>query len=229
MENPNINVLPLRARQLAALLHISWSDVHRFISGLSILFCGSIYWVFKPVPCCFYYYGFVIKFEIRKCGASSCLRLLWLCRVFCGSIWIFSEFSSVLSHVWLFVTPWTAIHQASLSITHSRSMLKLMSIESVMPYSHLILCHPVPLPPIFPSIRVFFNESGLRIRWPKYWSFSISPRNEYSGLIFFSIDWFDFLAVQGTFKSLLQHYSSKPSTLCAQPSLWSNSCTIHDY
>ena len=130
----------------------------------------------------------MIKFEIRKCGASSCLRLLWLCRVFCGSIWIFSEFSSVLSHVWLFVTPWTAIHQASLSITHSRSMLKLMSIESVMPYSHLILCHPVPLPPIFPSIRVFFNESGLRIRWPKYWSFSISPPNEYSGSISFRIE-----------------------------------------
>ena len=114
------------------------------------------------------------------------------------------------------MTPWTAGHQASLSITNSRSSLKLMSIESVMPSNHLILCRPLLHPPsIFPSIRVFSNESALRIRWPKYWSFnfSISPSNEYSGLISFRMDWLDLLAVQGTLKSLLQHYSSKASIL----------------
>ena len=107
------------------------------------------------------------------------------------------------------VTPWTAAHHASLSITNSRSLLKFMFIELVMPSNHLILCHPLLLPPsIFPSIRVFSNESILRIRWPQYWSFSfsISP-NEYSGLISFRIDWFDLLAVQGTLKSLLQYHS----------------------
>ena len=128
------------------------------------------------------------------------------------------QFSSVqsLSCVWLFATPWTAAHQASLSITNSQSLLKLMSIESVMPSNHLILCHPLLLPPsIFPSIRVFSNESVLRIRWPKYWSFtfSISPSNEYSGLISFRIDWLDLLAVQGTLKILLRHHSSKASVL----------------
>ena len=126
-------------------------------------------------------------------------------------------FSSVqsLSHVRLFVTPWTAAGQASLSITNSRNSLKLMSIESVMPSNHLILCHPLLLlPSIFPSIRVFSNESVLRIR-PKYWSFSfsISPSNEYSGLISFRMDWLDLLAVQGTLKSLLQYQSSKASIL----------------
>ena len=110
------------------------------------------------------------------------------------------QFSSVqsLSHVQLFVTPWTAVCQASLSITSSWSLLKLMSIESVMPSNHLILCHPLLLPPsIFPSIRVFPNESILHIRWPKYWSFSfsISPSNEYSGLTSFRMDWLDFLTV----------------------------------
>ena len=112
------------------------------------------------------------------------------------------------------VTPWTTGHQASLSITNSRSPLKLMSIESVMPPSHLILCHPLLLlPPIPPSIRVFSNESTLHIRWPKYWSFSfnISPSSEHPGLICFRMDWLDLLAVQGTFKSLLQHHSSKAS------------------
>ena len=120
-----------------------------------------------------------------------------------------------LSHVWLFVTPWTAACQASLSITSSWSLLKLMSIESVMPSNCLILCHPLLLPSIFPSIRVFSNESALCIRWPKYrsFSFSISPSNEYSGLISFRIDWLDLLAVQGTLKSLLQHHSSKASIL----------------
>ena len=121
-----------------------------------------------------------------------------------------------LSHVWLFTTPWTAAHQASLSIINSWSLHKLMSIESVMPSNHLILCHPLYLPPsIFPSIRVFSNESVLRIRWPKYWSFSfsISPSNGHPGLISFRMGWLDLLAVQGTLKSLLQHHSSKASIL----------------
>ena len=122
----------------------------------------------------------------------------------------------MLSHVRLFATPWTAARQASLSITNSWSSLKLMSIEWVMPSSHLILCHPLfLLPSIFPSIRVFSNESALLIRWPKYWSFSfnISPSNEHPRLISFRMDWLDLLAVQGTLKSLLQHHSSKASIL----------------
>ena len=126
------------------------------------------------------------------------------------------HFSSVqlLSRVQLFATPWTAARQISLSITSSWNLFKLMSIESVIPSNHLILCHPLLLPPsIFPSIRVFSHESVLSIRWPKYWSFSfnISPSNEHPGLISFKMDWLDLLAVQGTFKSLLQHHSSKPS------------------
>ena len=119
-----------------------------------------------------------------------------------------------LSHVRLFVSPWTAAHQASLSITNSRSLLKLMSIELVMPSNHLILCCPFfLLPSVFSSIRVFSSESALHIRWPKDWSFSfsISPSNEYSGLISFRMDWLDLLAVQGTLKSLLQHHISKAS------------------
>ena len=126
------------------------------------------------------------------------------------------EFTSVqlLSRVWLLVIPWTVAHQASLSITNSCSLLKLTSIESVMPSNHLIFCLPFLLPPsIFPSIRVFSNESVLRIRWPKYWNFSISPSSDYSGLISFRMDWLDLLAVQETLKSLLQHHSSKPSIL----------------
>ena len=121
-----------------------------------------------------------------------------------------------LSRVRLFATPGTAAHQASLSITNSWSLLKLMSIESEMPSYHLILCCPLLLQPsIFPSIRIFSNESALRIRWPKYWSFSfnISPSNEYLGLITFRMDWLDLLAVQGILKSLLQHHSSKASIL----------------
>ena len=125
-------------------------------------------------------------------------------------------FSSVrsLSRVWLFATPWTAARQASLSITNSRSSRKLLSIESVMPSSHLILCCPLfLLLPILPSIRVFSNESTLHMRWLKYWSFSfsISPSKEHPGLISFRMDWLDLLAVQGTLKSLLQHHSSKAS------------------
>ena len=128
------------------------------------------------------------------------------------------QFSSVqlLSHVVLFATPWTAARQASLSITNSRSLLKLMSIEPVMPSNHLTLCRPLLLPPsIFPSNRVFSNESVQHIRWPKYWSvsFNISPSNEHPGLISFRIDWLDLLAVQETLKSLLQYHSSKASIL----------------
>ena len=122
----------------------------------------------------------------------------------------------LLSRVELFLTPWTAARQASLSITSSQGLLKLISIESLMPSNHLILCHPLLLSPsIFPSIRVFYNESALHIRWPKYWSFSfsINPSNEYSGLISFRMDWLDLLEVQGTLKRLLQHYSSKASIL----------------
>ena len=124
--------------------------------------------------------------------------------------------AQLLSCVQLFATPWIAAYQASLSITHSQSLRKLMSIELVMPSNHLILYRPLLLPPsIFPNIRVFSNESVLRFRWPKYWSFSfsISHSNEYSGLISFRMDWLDFLAVQGTLKSLLQHHSSKASIL----------------
>ena len=178
-------------------------------------------------------------FHIRKTSTNVCLLWKWSCEskpsksegyldhiAFIHSFihqrvgkllsifWLLSVQS--LGHVQLFVTPWTAARQASLSITDSRSSLKLMSIESVMPSNHLIFCHPLLLlPSIFPSIRVFSSESVLRIRWPKYWSlsFSISPSNEYSGLISFRIDCFDLLAVQGTLKSLLQHYSSKASVL----------------
>ena len=128
------------------------------------------------------------------------------------------RFSSVqsLSRVQLFATSWTTAHQGSLSITNSQSPPKLMYIESVMPSNHLILCRPLLLlPSIFPSIRVFSNESALNIRWPKYWSFSLnfSPSNEHSGLISFRMDWLDLLAVQGTLRSLLQHHSSKASIL----------------
>ena len=122
----------------------------------------------------------------------------------------------LLRHVWLFVIPWTAAHQASLSGTNSWSLLKFMSIESVMPSNHLILCHPLLLLlSIFPSIRVFSNESVLCIRWPKYWGFgfNISPSNEDSGLVSFRMDWLDLLPVQGTLKSLLQYHSPKASIL----------------
>ena len=138
-------------------------------------------------------------------------------------------FSSVqlLNRVRLFETPWIVARQASLSITNSRNLPKLMSLKSVMPSSHLIPCHPLLLlPPVPPSIRVFPDESTLRMRWPKYWSFSfsISPSDEHSGLISFRMDWLDLLAVQGTLKSLLQHHSSKASILYS-PTL----TYIHDY
>ena len=149
---------------------------------------------------------------------SLCYLLVWLSRSLSVSKKVKFCFSSVqfLSHVWLFSIPWAAARQASLSITNSQSWLKLMSIESVIPSNHLILCRPLLLlPSVFPSIRVFSNESALRIRWPKYWSFSfnISPSNEHSRLISFRMDWLDLLAIQGTLKSLLQHHSSKASIL----------------
>ena len=132
-----------------------------------------------------------------------------------------------LSSVWLFATPWTTACQASLSITNCWCLPKPMSVESVMPSNHLILCHPLLfLPPIFPSIKVFSSESALCIRWPKYWSFSfnISPSNEHPGLISFRMDWLDLLALQRTLKSLLQHHSSKASIL-----QHSALTSIHDY
>ena len=148
----------------------------------------------------------------RMWSSQSLIHCQWECSV---------QFSSVqsLSRVRLFATPWTAARQASLSITNSRSLLKLMSIESVMPFNHLILCHPLLLLPlIFPSIRVFSNGSALCIRWPVYWSFSfnISPSNEYSGLISFRMDWLDLLAVQGTlygrrFVTLYRRQGARPS------------------
>ena len=124
-----------------------------------------------------------------------------------------------LSHVRLFVTSWTGAHKAPLSPTISWSLLKLMSIESVMPSNHFIHCHLLLLPSVFPSISIFSNESALRMRWPKYWSFSvnISPSNEHPGLISFRMDWLDLLAVQGTLKSLLQHHSSNPEIKINKP------------
>ena len=161
---------------------------------------------------------------MMRSGACQSLSIAFCCCCFLLLLYHLKipffglQFSLVvqpLSHVQLFAIPWTAAHQASLSITSSRSLLKLMSIESVMPSNHLILCHPhLLLPSIFPSIRVFSNELVLCIRWPKYWSFSfsISPSNEYPGLTSFRMDWLDLLAV-GTLKSLLQHHSSKASIL----------------
>ena len=142
-----------------------------------------------------------------------CFLLGWV-----SVTWSYIHFSSVqtLSHVWLCATPWTRARQASLSITNSQSSPKLMSIDSVMPSNHFILCYPILLlPSIFPSIRVFSNESAFHIRWPKYWSFSfsISPSKEYPGLISFRMHCLDLFAVQGTLKSLLQHHSSKASIL----------------
>ena len=149
----------------------------------------------------------------RFCFASLCginQREEYNCRLRPMSLPQFSPVQS-LSHVWLFVTPWIAAHQASLS-TNSQSLPKPMSIESVMPSSHLFCCPHLLLPPILPSIRVFSNESTLRMRWPKYWSFSFSSlSNEHAGLISFRMDWVDILAVQGTLKSLLQHHSTKAS------------------
>ena len=148
-------------------------------------------------------------FNIVSETESSNLLHIYICLPILSSV-------ESLSHVRVFATPWTATCQALPCITNSWSLFKFMSIESVMPSNHIILCRPLLLPPlIFPSIRAFSNESVLHIRWPKYWSFSfsISPSNEYWGLISLRMDWSDFLAIQGTLKSLLQHHSSKASIL----------------
>ena len=152
--------------------------------------------------------------SIKLYAQLNSWQYFWKLRIDNSSV----QFSSVqsLSRVWLFATPWIAAHQASLSITNSWSSLRLTSIESVMPSSHLILCHALLLlPPIPPNIKVFSNESTLCMRWPKYWrfSFSIIPSKEHPGLMSFRMDWLDLLADQGTLKSLLQHHSSKASIL----------------
>ena len=177
-----------RKKEICFLCHF-WTSIWAYLSPLRLHFLHHFYY-----------------FQIQKLSLPICQTLYSV------------QFSSVqsLSCVQLFVTPWTAARQASLSITNSQSLLKHMSIESVMPSNHLILCRLLLFPPsIFPSIRGFSNESVLHIRWPKYWSFSfsISPSNEYSGLISFWMDWLDLLAVQGTLKNLLQHHSLKASIL----------------
>ena len=171
-----------------------------------------------------------ILIYIHSTGSILQLNSNWKDKTYCKNYIIFSSVG-LLSHVRLFATPWTTARQASLSITNSQSPPKPMSIKLVMPSNHLILCHPLLLlPSIFPSIRVFSNESPLHIRWPKYWSFrfNISLSNECSGLISFRMDWLDLPAVQGTLKSLFQHHSSKASILwhsAFSPTLIS----IHDY
>ena len=148
--------------------------------------------------------------------------LTWELHIFCYYVSVYpiivsAQLSSTqsLSRVWFFATSWITAHEASMFITNTQSSLRLISIESVMPSNHFILCHPLLLPSIFPIIRIFSNESALCIRWPKYWSFSfsISPSNEHAGLISFRMDWLDLLAIQGTLRSLLQHHSSKASIL----------------
>ena len=164
------------------------------------------------------YFCFVfVSFDFPESLQVSRASCLFTPRYLCGCC-------SVVSHVRLFATPGTAACQASLSFTISHSLLKFISTESVTLSNHLILyCPFLFFPSIFLSIKVFSNESGLHIRWAKFWNFSFSPSSEFSGLISFRIDWFDFLAIQGTLKSLLQHHNSKASFFRAQPSLWSNS------
>ena len=162
-----------------------------------------------------------LKHDLKEISALSC-SLLYYSQCHCCSV----------AQSCLTVTPWTAAHQASLSITNYQSLLKLMSIELVMPSHHLILYHPLLLlPSTFPNFRVFSNESVLHIRWQKYWSFSfsISPSREYSVVISFRIDWFDLLAVQGTLKSLLQHHSSKASILWHSTFVMVQLTSVHDY
>ena len=190
---------------LCAFVKINLLYLCGAVSGFFILFYWSVF-ILGPITCLDYH-----SIKILKSNWLTLPTFFFFCS-------IFSQFSSVQSliRVQLFATPWTAACQASLSITNSQSLLKLMSTESVMPSNHLILCHPLLLPPsIFPRIRVFSNESVLHIRWSKYWSFSfnISPSSEYSGLISFMMDWLDLLAVQWILKSLLQHHSSKTSIL----------------
>ena len=174
----------------------------------------------KDVPRLSYFWQkhFFFLYQVNNCSYNW----FWGVIFFCSFHWSVIDLQCCvvvlqpLSHVQLFVTPWTTTHQAFLSTANPQSFLKLRSIKSVMPFNHLILCHPLLiLPWIFPSIRVSSNVSVLRLRWPKYWSFSfsISPSNKYSGLISFWIQWFDLFAFQGTLKSLLQHHSSKASIL----------------
>ena len=178
---------------------------------LSLRFLHHNYW-FVQLPCLGfsnYFWSFLLGGFLIHAPSKVACSLAKLSLLDISSI-------QLLNRIWLFVTPWTAAHQAFLSITNSQSLLKFMSIELVMPSNYLILCRPLLLPPsILPSIRVFSNDSALHIRWPKYWSFSfsISPSNDYSGPISFRMDWLDFLAVQGTLKSLLQLHSSKASNL----------------
>ena len=174
------------------------------------------------------FYSAQLRFtQSSACTNNSSFLLLNSILLDTGVVPVFHSVQSLTS-VQLFATLWTAVCQASLSFTISWSLLKLMSIESVMPSNHLILCHSLLLPSTFPNIRVFSIELALHIRWPKYGSFNISPSNEHSGLITFRIDWFDLLAVQGTLKSLLQHSSLKASILWSilySPTLTS----IYDY
>ena len=207
---PSIKIFPKESA-----LHIRWPKYWSFSFSISPSnkYSGLISFQIDCVfsPCCPRDPQGSFWAQEFKCISSSVLSLLY--GPVLTSISIFSSVQS-LSHVRLFATPRTAARQASLSITNSWSLLKLMSIELVMPSYHLILCHPLLLlPSSFPSIRVFSNESVLHIRWPKYWNFSFSPSNKYSGLISFRIDWLWFLVVQGTLKSLLQHHSSKASIL----------------
>ena len=180
--------------------------------------------------------SFTVKYDVKQWAFCRCPLTGWGSSRLLPVCWVFLPWKAVgvcqkhsvqsLSRVWLFATPQTVACQASLSFTISWILLKLMSIESAMPSNYLILCHPLLLlPSIFPSIRVFSNESALRIRWPKYWNFSfnISPSNEYSGLISFRMDWFDLLAVQGSLKYLIHTTDQKHQFFSVQPLLWSNS------
>ena len=188
------------------------------LSTISLELCSCV--LFLSLCDNFFFFSSLGIFAVnQRIGVSLENRMkYWVSETSWESLWGYLEFSSVqlLSRVWLFVTPWITGRQASLSITNSQSLPKLMSIESVMPSSHLILCRPLLLlPPVPPSIRVFSNESALHMRWPKYWSFSfsISPFNEHPGPISLRMEWLNLLAVQGTLKSLLQHHSSKASIL----------------
>ena len=187
---------------------------------------------------CSVYFGFMVRissfYPIILCNELSGLRhsysLSHICEL--AGNWLIEAFSSVAQSCLTLSVPWTAPRQASLSITNSQSLLKLMPTESVMPSNHLILCHLLLLlPSVFPNIRVFTTESALRIKWPEYQSFSfrISPSNGYSGLISFQMDWLDLLAVQGTLKSLLQHHSSKASILQHSTFFIVQLTSIHDY
>ena len=169
---------------------------------------------------------------LKEAFSDYCVQILFYSAIRALALLILHSSVQSLSHVRLFATPWTTARQASLSITTSQSLLKLISVESVRPSNHLILCRPLLLPPsVFPSIRVFFKEFALPIRWPKDWgfSFSISPSSEYSALISFKMGWLDLLAVQGTLKSLLQHHSSEASVVWRSAFFYCPALTsVHD-